>query len=302
MSRQAGLAHRRQLDARGLDSDYVARQVRARRWTMRSPVVVGTTTGPLSPRQRLWLGVLHAGPSACLSGVDALTLMGLRSWERPFVSVTVPQVADIEALPGFRFRRTRRRLPELRTSHQGLPLLMVEPAALLFAAYDRSARTACGLLAATVQQRLTTADRLLDWVERLQPLRRARVFRSTLGEIQGGAHSVSEIDVTRVCRRFGLPLPVRQTPRRDRDGRRRFTDCEWRLPDGRRLVLEVDGAFHMDVAQWEDDLARERGLVTDGDVVLRCTSTELRFRPARVAADLVAAGLPRRGRAGDDAV
>jgi len=302
VSRQAGLAHRRQLDVLGLDSDYVARQVRARRWTMRSSVVVGTTTGPLSPRQALWLGVLHGGPHACLGGLDALTLLGLRNWERPFVTIVVPQAADIEPLTGFRFRRTRRRLPELRTTHQGLPLLMAEPATLLFAAYDKSSRTACGLLAAAVQQRLTTADRLLGWVERLQPLRRARLFRSTLGEIQGGAQSVAEIDVSRVCRRFGLPLPLRQTPRCDRYGRRRFTDCEWRLPDGRRLVLEVDGAFHMDVAQWEDDLARERGLVAEGDVVLRCTSTELRFRPARVAADLAAAGLPRRGRAGDDAV
>lgn len=301
VSRQAGLVHRRQLGAMGIDSDYVARQVRARRWTMRSSVVVGTTTGPLSPEQNLWLGVLHGGPHACLAGLSALALMGLRGWERPFVTVAVPQAADVEPLAGFRIRRTRRRLPELRTTHQGLPLLRIEPAALLFAAYDRSSRTASGLLAATVQQRLTTAGRLLEWVEPLQPLPRARLFRVNLEEIGGGAHSMAEIDVGRMCRRFRLPLPCRQTPRRDRNGRRRFTDCEWTLSDGRRLVLEVDGAFHLDVASWEDDMARERSLVVDGDVVLRCTSTELRLRPARVAADLEAAGLRRGGRAGEDA-
>lgn len=74
-----------------------------------------------------------------------------------------------------------------------------------------------------------------------------------------------------------------------------FTDCEWSLPDGRTVVLEVDGAFHLDVASWESDIVRERSLVVEGAVVLRCTASELRQSPERLARDLIALGLPRRG-------
>jgi hypothetical protein len=68
----------------------------------------------------------------------------------------------------------------------------------------------------------------------------------------------------RLCRRAGLPPPRRQTRRHDGTGRLRFTDCEWLLPDGIVLILEIDGAFHMDADHWEDDLARQRRLSARG--------------------------------------
>ena len=98
----------------------------------------------------------------------------------------------------------------------------------------------------------------------------------------------------RMCRRFGLALPDRQVKRRDSTGRLRFTDCEWRLPDGRTLVLEVDGGFHMDAEHWEDDIARQRGLTATDRLVIRCTSRELRDEPERVARDLRLLGFRQR--------
>ena len=102
---------------------------------------------------------------------------------------------------------------------------------------------------------------------------------------------MAELDVARVCRRFGLPSPRRQTGRRDASGRRRFTDCEWVLPDGTVLVLEVDGGFHMEVEHWEDDLVRQRRLTTPGRLIVRCTARELRDEPEVVVRDLRALGL-----------
>ena len=104
--------------------------------------------------------------------------------------------------------------------------------------------------------------------------------------MQGGATSLAELDINRMCRRFGLPTPARHVRRRDASGRRRFTDCEWVLPDGTVLVLEVDGAFHMDVEHWEDDIARQRGLSRPGRIVVRCTARELRDTPETVVRDL----------------
>jgi very-short-patch-repair endonuclease len=59
------------------------------------------------------------------------------------------------------------------------------------------------------------------------------------------------------------------------------------------VILEVDGGFHMEVAQWERDIRRERDLVTTGAVVLRCTTREVRDVPEEVAASLRAIGVGR---------
>ena len=254
--------------------------------------MVSVFTGALDWRQRVWLGVLHAGGSALAGGLTALEWHGLTGWHRDEVTVLVDDELAFDAVSGVRFFRTRRSLADMRAQHVDLPVCRVEPAALLFAGYERSTRTAAlGLLAAVVQQRLTTADRLLGEIELMRPLRRARIFRSALLDIQGGAHSLAELDLGRLCRRAGLPPPRRQTRRRDAIGRLRFTDCEWLLGDGTVLVLEIDGSFHMDVDHWEDDLARQRRLSSRGRIIVRCTARELRDNPESVLADLKMHGL-----------
>jgi hypothetical protein len=290
---QRGLVARRQLLRLGYDAGHVRNQVAAGRWVERSSTVISTFTGSLGWHEPVWLGVLHAGGDAVVGGLTALEWRGLQRWHRDEITVLVDDHLEFDPVPGIRFTRTRRSLPWLRDSRHDLPVARVEPAALLFAGYDRSARTAQGLLAAVVQQRLTTPLALRAELERLRPLRRARLFRAVLSEIDGGAQSVSELDVARLCRRFGLPPPVRQVRRRDAAGRWRFTDCEWVLPDGTVLVLEVDGAFHMEVEHWEDDLARQRRLAGPGRIIVRCTSRELRDEPELVVADLEALGLRR---------
>ncbi len=127
----------------------------------------------------------------------------------------------------------------------------------------------------------------------MHPLRRSRRFRALLGDLAGGAQSVAEIDVRRACRRFGLAPPSRQRRRLDRDGRRRYTDCEWDLADGRTLALEVDGAFHLEVTHYTADLRRQRRLTTTQRIVIRCSAVELRDDPASVMEDLIALGVPR---------
>lgn len=194
------------------------------------------------------------------------------------------------AFTGVRYVETRRPIDAYRSPNR-LPTWRVEPAALLWAAHTPVTRSAYGLLTACVQQRLTTPSELNIWVGRMRPLRRARAFRTLLTEIAGGSQSVGELDVLRMCRRHGLPVPARQMPRRDSSGRMRFTDCEWRLPDGRIVVLEVDGGFHMTVEHWSDDLDRHRGLVVGGAVVLRCTAWQLRHDDAPVARDLRSVGV-----------
>jgi len=237
--------------------------------------------------------VLHADQPAALAGLTALEDAGLENWHREQIAVLVPKSDDPVVLDGYRFVETRRDIGSMTLIRSTPPRLRVEPAALLFAGYERSERTACGLLAAVVQQRLTTVPRIREELKEMRPLRRAPLFRLLLDDIEGGAHSLAEIDVAKACRRAGLRPPDRQAPRRDRRGRRRWLDAVWILPDGRKIVLEIDGAFHLEVSEWWHDMARERSVALGHTVVLRTSSFEIRRQAHVVMQDLAAAGVPR---------
>ncbi|HET6949955.1 MAG TPA: hypothetical protein VFI47_06260, partial [Acidimicrobiales bacterium] len=266
---QCGVLAERTLRELEVTRGFVRNQVRAGRWAQRTHSVYTTSTGPLSREQRLWVAVEHAGPQALLGGLTAAEAHGLRNWPRDEVTVLVPFELSFDEIDGVRYFRTRRSLSALRHPTLAPPACRVEPAVLIFAAHERSRRTAMGAVTASVQQRLTTPERLLDWVRTLRPLRRAGEIRELLADVAGGSQSLAEIDVLRWCRSWGLAPPRRQKRRRDRSGRWRFTDCEWDLPGGRVLVLEVDGAFHIDVESYTEDVRRHRGLTTDRRTVVR---------------------------------
>lgn len=282
----------RQLRALGVTHAEVRHQVFIGRWARRSKEVVSTTTGPLSPEQKLWLGVLHAGDSAMIAGLSAAAVRGLKGWDRDEITVLVRNPMSFEPLEGFRFFRSRRPTKLLLGSGE-LAVARIEPAVLLFASHERSLRTALGCLAAVCQQKLTTPTRLRDWVGLLTPLRRAQAIREFLDDLDGGAHSLAEVGASRLFVAWGIAKPDRQKPRWDRAGRRRFTDCEWRLGDGRTLVLEINGGFHDDVLQSMSDQRRNRRLATPDRIVVCCSAFELRHEPEEVMSDLIALGVPR---------
>ncbi len=291
---QDGMVARRQLNEYGVSWMRVRNEIAARRWVERTPRVISTFTGELTPRQREWLAVLHAGPRSMLTNLSAAGRQGLTGWERPWVSVMVDDELSFEPVDGVDFFRSRRPFDLLRSPRPGMPVCQVEPAVLLWAAYEATTRAAHGVAAAVVQQRLSTASRMIEWIDQLRPLRRAKPLKRTLQLVEAGAHSGAEIEVGRLCRRFGIRPPDRQRLRRDRSGRVRYTDAEWDLLDGTTLVLEIDGAFHMDVLQAADDAKRSRRLTTRSRVVVRCTAYELAHESHEVALDLIALGLAGR--------
>ncbi|MEO5853792.1 MAG: hypothetical protein ABIQ15_14880 [Nocardioides sp.] len=237
--------------------------------------------------------MLHAGPDALVGGLSAAEVLGMRHWHRDAITVLVTNSLSFEPLPGVTFFRTRRPMVELVAPRIELPVCRIEPAVLMFAGYERGRRTAHGAIAATVQHQLTTAGALADWVERLRPLRRAAEFRGLLSDVAGGAPSLAEVDLRRACREHGIAPPTGQRKRRDRSGRVRYTDAEWRLADGRTLVLEVDGGFHDEVLQAAADRSRHRKLSASDRIVVACSAYELRFHPEEVMVDLIALGVPR---------
>jgi very-short-patch-repair endonuclease len=67
------------------------------------------------------------------------------------------------------------------------------------------------------------------------------------------------------------------------------------LAVGARLVVEVDGAYHVEAARRRADARRDRRLEKAGYRVLRVTAAQVLAEPERVRA-LVAAALAERGR------
>jgi hypothetical protein len=293
---QSGVVTRDQLRAHGWTHKQIDHELSIERW--QSPVdgVLVTHTGPLLGDEPLWVGILHAGPGAVLSHLTAARRAGLRWVGGDVVDVLTPKGDLVTPLEGYFFHQTRRPYRQWVKPVVGPPRLPLEHTVLLAAERDQNVRRAIGLLATTVQQRLSTADRLRGTIQVIRKLRHGKTFRLVLGDIAGGAQSFAELDVGRMCREAGLVEPTRQVVRLDKEGKKRYLDCVWVLADGRVIVLEIDGSFHAEVVTWWKDMRRERAVVVSGDTVLRCSTIELRLERADVLADLRAIGVPTRTR------
>jgi hypothetical protein len=290
--RQALVLSRRQLAQAGWTRFQIDHEVEIGRWQSPAPSVVVLHTGGLVGDQPLWLGVLHAGQGAVLSHLTGARRSGLRWTGTNQIDVLTPRGDAVLPLPGYFFHQTRRPYHRWLKPLPGPPRLPIEHAALLAAERDHNIRSGIGLLAACVQQQLTTAERFGRTIPQIRKLRHGKTFKLVLQDIAGGAQSFAELDVGRLCDEHGLARPTRQVVRLDKQGRRRYLDCVWVLSDGRVIVLEVDGSFHAEVIAWWTDMKRERAVVVQGDTVLRCSSLELRLEPLDIVADLRRIGVP----------
>lgn len=99
-----------------------------------------------------------------------------------------------------------------------------------------------------------------------------RLLSAVLNDIEGGAQAMSEVAFLRFCRRNRLPRPVLQAVRLDRHGKRRYLDATFKRRDGRLLRVEIDGALHLVVRTYWDDMSRGNELVIGDERLLRFPS------------------------------
>ena len=267
----SGEVHTRaELVAMGYSRHAIDAQLAARRWQRVARVVV-LHNGELSRDERWRAAVLNCGPRAVLASFSAAELLGLRGWERDELHVLAPAGVARPVVPGLPIvlHRTSRPVPPGFTQP-------ASEALVLAASSMRRARPACGILAAGVQQRLTTAAALGAALGAAPRIRHRRLLTAATADIAMGAQALSEIDFVRLCRRHGLPAPRQQAIRVERNGRRRYLDAEWVRRDGRRVVVEVDGALHLTPRRWFDDQLRQNEVVLDGSLMLRYPSVVVR--------------------------
>lgn len=281
---QAGLVSREQLNEHEVGPSIVKAQVAAGRWCAIGSVVVATFTGPLLNEARRWAALLNTGPGSALCGRSALEVRGLTGWSSETVQVIVDRGASPERLDCVRIHESRRHRGSDVSAVNGLACHSVERAAIDVASWCPSDRTAIGVLAAVVQQRLTSPTRLQETLERQGRIRRRRLIADTINDLAGGAQALSEIDYGRLFERWGLPRPTRQAIRHDQRGRRRYLDVEWTLPSGERKALEIDGMGHLEPNRWYADLLRAADITaTDETPILRLPAAAARIDEKLVA-------------------
>lgn len=259
------------------------------RWQQPGRGVIVAAPGPLSEEQRMWVAVLWAGPGAALAGLSAAQMDGLTGFASPGTHVLVPATRQVRKEPmGWPVVVHRSRLlgaadihPVRLPPRTRLARSLVDAAAWM--ATDDRARA---VLAAGVQQRLVRVEDMLTVAERGLRLRRRSLIRATVVDIAGGAEALSELDFSRLLRQYRIPEPDRQAERRDSLGRRRWLDALWKKA---RLIVEVDGLWHMDAIAWWGDMRRDNDFTVRGYRVLRFPAFAIRHDPAAVAGQLRAA-------------
>jgi hypothetical protein len=242
--------------------------------------------GPLTREQQCRVALVNCGPRSILTGLIALERLGLTGWPTDSIDVLAPLGVAPPRLPGvsLKLHTTRRAIaPETIGARR---IHRVAPAIVLATDSMSRSRTACGLLAAGVQQRLTTPAELARAVQVSQRTRHRGLLRATIADIGMGAQALSKIDFGQLCRRYRLPMPQRQAVRVERDGRRRYLDALWPRAGDPSVAAEVDGALHLEQRQWWSDQLRQNELMLSGTLVLRFPSALIRTEPALVANQL----------------
>jgi hypothetical protein len=232
------------------------------------------------------VAVLAPEQLVALAGLTAAAVAGLRGFDDAFVHIVVAGSCSARLPPWVRVHNSRRFTDDDIRRGPELPRTTTDRALVDAAAWTASPRRACAILCAGVQQRVTRSQSLAAEFERAGAIRHNRILRAVLGDISGGGHTLSELDLAPLAHRAGLPPPRRQVLRREARGRVRYVDAEFDLPDGTVLMVEVDGAVHLKPVQWWNDLARQNELVIGGGQMLRFDSVTMRLNPRAVIGQL----------------
>jgi hypothetical protein len=190
-ARQRGTIHRGQFRALGISPDYVTSQVDAQRWTAVGENVVLLQNAPPLRDQLMWLAVLDAGDDAALGSHTSLELVGFKGFSRESIEIhlIVQRGSRPTPMRGVRVHESRRLRQEDIVYTRGLPRTDTARSVLDAAAWQPYPRFACLMVAAAVQQRLTTAARLDAAMRTVGRIRHKPYLRLAIADVAAGAES-----------------------------------------------------------------------------------------------------------------
>jgi hypothetical protein len=268
-------------------------QVRSTAWQRLHRGVYATFSGDPARETQLWAALLRAGPGAVLSHQTAAELYGLLKPPSPLIHLTVPVTSNPARrgkIPGVVVHRSRNieitRHPVLlppRTRVEDTVLDLIESARSFGDAYD--------WICKAIGDRLTTAARIREALDRRGRFPGRRDIERALGDAGQGALSNLELRYLRgVERRHKLPTATRQAPVKT-GGRTVYLD---NLYEDYLVCVELDGsAAHPESEQWADKRRDRRNLASARIVTLRFGYLDLHTEQAQCETAAEVAGVLR---------
>lgn len=224
-------------------------RLRSGAWRRVHPGVYVTHTGQLDAQARIWAAVLSAGPGGVCGPHSTLWLQGLAA--APAVGDSwVPHERRIRAVGGVLVRRRRELEADVRPVGAP-PQLRLERAVVEVVRLSVRPEQAVDVLIRAVQNRRTTAARLLDELARDRAHPRRRLVTDVLSDVRAGVRSQLERAwVHQVERPHGLPRGTLNAAELDGISRR-YRDVRY---SAWGVVCELDGGE----ARPDDERIRDR--------------------------------------------
>lgn len=271
-------------DEIGVSRARVRTEVRRDNWRRIAHGVV--LTRPEEPTRADWAdtGIALAGPSAALSGWDALHVRGLGERTPPSDEVLVLSQHVIGRVVGqVRIRYTKRSYPRTITPvdaepHQLTPIVPIARAvADASLAYARIAPVRA-LVTSSIQRRGCTLPQLLAELDAC-PRQHSHALRLALADALDGARSVAEAKAARRMTSARVPAFELNVPFVDRTGRVLFVvDVLWRAL---RAVLEIDSReYHFSEKDWKATMRRHNTITRRGYALTHYPPSDVMGRDA----------------------
>ncbi|RZT86984.1 hypothetical protein EV383_3889 [Pseudonocardia sediminis] len=272
------------LEALGLHRRTVSRRCRpGGPWSSLALGIVKLGNGPPTRDDHRHASLLHAGPGAVLTGLDALALHGLRNAPAPFgpIHVLVPH-ARRRAGAGVALLERTHRLPDPEPGRW--PLAPIPRAVCDFARRSRDRNAVRTVVAEVVQRGRCTVSELVEELERGSS-RGTAIVRDVLREISDGVRSVAEAEARALVLRSGLTAPLWNPRLEDDEGHLIAFPDAWFDDVG--LAWEIDSVeYHLSPADYARTVRRRSSMMAKGVVVMQTLPSDLRTRPRDVLAEL----------------
>jgi very-short-patch-repair endonuclease len=270
-ARQDGVVSRQQATALGLDRWAVAHEIELGRWRAHGLHCIAVHRLELGDAARRRVAQWEAGDSAVLDGATSLQVAGLKNWNER-IHLICPWPNGGRSWDGSFVHNSRLWNLDDFVVTDGVRRTRNDVATVRAAMYARSDRAAATVMAMSVQQGLTTGDRVLLEARRVNRHKRRTLILDIALQIADGAQALGELDFGRLCRQRGLPEPNRQVVRRGPRGRV-YLDVYW---DEFKVVIEIEGVHHDAPENTIDDCLRQNALTIARDSVLRIPYLGLR--------------------------
>lgn len=255
----------------GADRWMIAHEEERGRWVPIGSHTVAVNGGHISEKGTLITSTWEAGSNAVLDGVSSLIYGGFKNFQDG-VHVITPWPKTGHSWKGARVHRTRLWNEKDFVAAGPVRRTRNDVATVRAAMWAKTDRAAATVMAMSVQQRLTTGERLLLETKRVNRHKRRPFMLVVAYDIADGAQSLGELDFAGMCRARGLPVPDRQVVRRGPRGRI-YLDVEFTAYNA---VVEIEGVHHDEPVNAIDDALRQNCLVIGDKSVLRVPVLGLR--------------------------